>query len=94
MDKFHSKQITHSIDVSTNNNYVMILNGIPISISFILNNLIQNIIREIKKMVINVTLISIIDTMLLKIFIVSLIFLLFIRDVIKLIGKCSFKGLL
>ena len=57
MGKFLSKDIFHSIDVSGNNNYVVVLNGVSINISSILNNITRTIVQENQKVFINVTLI-------------------------------------
>ena len=79
MGKFFSKEITQSVDVSGNNNYVLVLNGVPINISAILNNITGNIIKENQKRMINAMVISIIITMILTILIVSIMFSYFMK---------------
>jgi len=79
MGKFLSKETFHSIDVSGTNNYVVVLNGVSINISSILNNITRNILQENQKVFINVTLISVMVTLILTIFIVSIIFSFYMR---------------
>ena len=74
MGKFLSKEVTHSIDVSGNHNYVLMLNGVSIDLSSLLHNITHQLVQENQKTVIYTALVSILVTMLLTILSVAIIF--------------------
>jgi hypothetical protein len=73
MGKFLSKETTYAIDVSGNNNYVLMLNGVPINLSLILQNITQHIIQENQKTTIQITIMAMIVTMILSILIMIIL---------------------
>ena len=74
MGKFFSKEIIHSIDVSGHNNRVLMLCGVPLNISVILEDFTEHIVRENRKMIVNVALISIVVSLFLTIALIGMIF--------------------
>lgn len=67
MGKFLSNETTYAIDVSGNNNYVLMFHVVPINLSVILQNITQHIMEENQKSMIHITIISMIVTMILTI---------------------------
>lgn len=74
MGKFFSKEIIHSIDVSGHNNRVLMLCGVPLNISVILEDFTEHIVQENRKMIVNVALISIVVSLVLTIVLIGMIF--------------------
>lgn len=79
MGKFFSKDIIHSIDVSGHNNRVWMLCGVPVNISIILEDVTKHILRENKRITINVALISLIIAMILTILTISMVVSCYIK---------------
>ena len=73
MGKILSKETTYAIDVSGNNNYVLMLHGVPINLSLILQNITQHIIQENQKSMILIIIIAMIITMILSILIMLIL---------------------
>ena len=65
MGNFFSNEINHSIDVSGHNNRVLMLCGAPINISVILHDFTEHIVRENRKMIVNVALVSVVVSVML-----------------------------
>ena len=73
MGKFLSKEITFAIDVSGNNNYVLMVNGVPINLSLILQNITQCNSQANRKTMIRDTIVAMIVTMVLTILIMMIL---------------------
>jgi hypothetical protein len=72
MGELLSKEITYSIDVSGNNNYVLMSNGVPINLSFILQNITQRIIQENRRTTTHDAIIAMLVTMVMTIMIMMI----------------------
>jgi hypothetical protein len=79
MGEFLSKQTIHSVDVSGDNSYVLVLNGVRINLSAILHNITENIIKENQKVMIKTMVITNIITVILTILIMSIRFSYFMK---------------
>ena len=88
MGKFLSKDIIHTVDVSGDHSYVVVLNGVPMNLSAILYNITETVIKENQKIMIYTIMIAIMITMILTLLIVSILFSYYMKYYQEYVELC------